>query len=81
MDKEKLIKRIRTSDIPPGDAEALIRRLKVASHEGVAAVVRDFDHAMALRRARVLPSHRHLLPSLLRQTSPSNKLASFYHLK
>jgi hypothetical protein len=72
MDREKLAQRITDSPIPRDEADLLLRRLKVASCEGCAAVVRDFDTAMARERARVLKSHRHR--GLGRSPSPMNKL-------
>jgi hypothetical protein len=82
MDREKLAERISDSDIPSGTRELLLVRLKVASHDGCAAVVRDFEAAVTKRRCQVLPSHRRFFagrgpaPSDKRMASTSFKYAS-----
>ena len=58
MDKIKLGIQIAEADLKFIDRDFLLTRLKVASHEGVAAIVRDFEAAMVKRRAELLPSHR-----------------------
>jgi hypothetical protein len=58
MDRVKLACRIEEADIPKSVSDFLLKRLSVASHEGVAAVVRDFEVAMVQRRAEVLQSHK-----------------------
>lgn len=57
-ERKILEKRIRNADLLPGEQDLLLKRLSVASHEGVAAVVRDFETAMQKRRISVLQSHR-----------------------
>jgi hypothetical protein len=58
MNREKLAEQIAGADIPTGDKELLILRLHVASHEGCAAIVREFEGAMTKRRKACLASHR-----------------------
>lgn len=71
MDREKLRQRIEDADIPGEDRQNLLLRLKVASHEGCAAVVRDFEAAMVRRRKQVLQSHRRFWEG--RNPSPNDK--------
>lgn len=56
--KERLELRIRESVVDGPTQDFLLRRLKVASHEGVAAIVRDFEAAIVEVRKKVLQSHR-----------------------
>ena len=72
-----LEKSIHQSDIPQSEKNLLVTRLKVASAAGVAAVVRDFNYYVQLHRAKVLPSHRHRLPTLLRTCPTNKKVLSF----
>jgi len=56
--KNSLALKIIKSAIPFVDKESLCRRLEFASHEGVAAIVRDFDAAIETLRRHTLPSYR-----------------------
>lgn len=56
--KQVLAKRIENADLLPDDKDLLQKRLSVASHEGIAAIVRDFDTLMFKRRQLLLQSHR-----------------------
>jgi hypothetical protein len=58
MDREKLKRDIIESPLNKIETDMLVRRLAVASSEGCAAVVRDFDVAMAQYRQKTLASHR-----------------------
>jgi hypothetical protein len=58
LEKKILEKRIRNADLLPDDKDLLLKRLSVASHEGIAAVVRDFEVFMQKRRISMLQSHR-----------------------
>lgn len=77
MDKDKLMARINDADLPFAARDDLLRRLTVASHEGVAHVVRDFEGAMAERRKQVLQSHRRAHQGL----APRNKLCLVFAFK
>ena len=55
---EKLAKQIEESSLDNPVRDQLVRRLKVASSAGRAAVMRDFEQAMNAYRAKVLPSCR-----------------------
>lgn len=57
-ERKILEKRIRNADLLPCDKDLLLKRLSIASHEGGAAVVRDFETLMQKRRISVLQSHR-----------------------
>lgn len=81
MDKEKLYRSIQESDIPRTESDILLRRLKIASHEGVASVVRDFDYQIEIHRAKTLKSHRHRLPGLIRRDYFQNKRVDFINFK
>lgn len=70
MDREKLAQRIADSVIPKEDTEMLLKRLKVASNEGCAAVVRDFEDLMARERRKLLQSHRRVYSG---RCSPQDK--------
>jgi hypothetical protein len=58
MDTTKLALQIAQADISLSERDSMLMRLKVASHVGVAKIVREFEAAMAKRRAEVLPSYR-----------------------
>jgi hypothetical protein len=77
MDKCKLQSHIVESDLKLADQNFLLLRLKVASHEGVAAIVRDFEQLMVKRRAEVLPSHR----GRVGMYAPMDKMLSTYSHK
>jgi hypothetical protein len=77
MDKTKLALQIAQADIRKVDSELLLMRLKVASHEGVAAIVREFDALMVKRRCEVLPSHR----DRRSMYAPMDKMLSTYSHK
>jgi hypothetical protein len=57
-EREHLAKRIEESPLNRIQTDFLLSRLKVASAEGCAAVVRDFNNEMAAYRMKVLASHR-----------------------
>lgn len=57
-DRERLAKRIQESPLNNVETDLLLRRLSVASSEGCAKVLRDFDNQMAAYRMKVLASHR-----------------------
>lgn len=78
LQKDKLAKQIAEADLPTTERELLLRRLKVASHEGVAAVIRDFEQAMTIRRAQVSPSYRRRLGMM---DFGSNKMAHAFATK
>jgi hypothetical protein len=58
MDRDKLAQTIRESVIALAEQDLLLRRLKIASHDGVAAVVRDYQIEVEKCRTKVLQSHR-----------------------
>jgi len=75
--KAKLDERIKDADLSKPVIDDLRTRLSVASHEGVAKVMRDFEGAMAERRKQVLQSHRRAHQGL----APRNKLCLAFCLK
>ncbi len=79
MDRDKLAKKIEEADLLPAVRDNLLRRLKVASHDGVASVVRDFSEAMEKRRIEVLPSYRRRIQAS--RMSPQNKQAFVFNAK
>lgn len=72
MDRTKLVKQIEASDLAPAETDLLLRRLKIASSEGVAAVVRDFEYSVKINRCRKLQSHRRYFQGLA--PSPQTKI-------
>jgi hypothetical protein len=57
MDRVRFAERIKGSDLRLDIIDDLTRRLSVASAEGCAHVVRDYEAAMVERRKQVLKSH------------------------
>lgn len=76
LQREKLAKQIEASPLDNPTRQQLISRLKVASHEGCAAVIRDFEAGMEKYRREKLPSYRRTHPG-----APMNKAALILHAK
>lgn len=55
---QQLAKKIESSPLDNPVRDYLLKKLKVASSTGKAAVVREFDEEMEKYRAKHLPSHR-----------------------
>lgn len=72
MDRSKLAKQIEQSDLAPAEVDLLLRRLKIASSEGCAAIVRDFEQSVKLHRCKTLQSHRRYYQGLA--PSPQTKI-------
>jgi hypothetical protein len=79
MDREKFRQQIEDSPLNRDLTSFLLARLKVASHEGCAAVVRDFEEAMIAYRRKVLPSHRRYFQG--RMPDPMNKQMISFEVK
>lgn len=79
MDRTRFAARIEASDLRRDIVSGLLARLKVASSEGCAAVVRDFDAAMMERRKQVLSSHRRFFAG--QAPDPRNKMAVSLNVK